>query len=95
MKEDIRKIKKTVTHQEIGGQKIKIDWSVSKRLTPQTVYNRAMNGNIACLNFINRRPDFNPETFKEKLYYGKVGLLGYIVAEDDLESLDFFSNLLK
>lgn len=95
MNENVRKIKRNVTHQEIGGKEIVIDWDVSRKLTPQSVYNRAMNGNIACLNFINRRPDFNPETFKEKIYYGKVGIYGYVVAEDDLEELSFFDNLLN
>lgn len=43
-----------------------------------------MEGNPACLNFIIRRHDFKPD-FPHKLYYGKVGGLGYVVAEDEFE----------
>lgn len=92
---EIRKIKRQVMHQEIGGKDIRIDWEVSRRLTPQSVFNRANNGNIACKNFIERRPDFNPETFPYKLYYGKVGIYGYVVSEDELEELDIFDAIFK
>lgn len=77
------KIRKSVTHQNIGGQTIVIDDNVTKNLTAKTVINRAESGNIACQHFIARRPDFD-EDFPYKLYYGKVGILGYIVAEDEI-----------
>ena len=38
--------------------------------------------NIACLNFVERRTDFNLD-FAHKLYYGKVEGFGYIVSEDE------------
>ena len=45
----------------------------------------AMNeGNPACLNFVRRRDDFRVN-FPHKLYYGKVGAFGYVVAEDEFE----------
>lgn len=91
---DVRKIKTKVTHQEIGGKDFVIDWDVSRKLTPTSVLNRAKNGNWACYNFINRRPDFD-EKFPYKLYYGKVGMLGYIVSEDELEEIDPFDELFK
>lgn len=77
------KIRKSVTHQNIGGQTIVIDENVTRNLNPKTIINRAESGNIACLHFIARRPDFD-ENFPYKLYYGKVGILGYIVAEDEI-----------
>jgi len=91
---NVRKIKRSVTHQEIGGKDFVIDWDVSRKLTAQSVLNRAKNGNWACYNFINRRPDFD-EKFPYKLYYGKVGILGYIVSEDELEEVDPFDEIFK
>jgi|GEM_PF-3509415 len=91
---DVRKIKSSVTHQEIGGKDFIIDWDVSRRLTPASVLNRAKNGNIACYNFVNRRPDFD-EKFPYKLYYGKVGMLGYIVSEDEFEKPNLFNELFN
>lgn len=85
MSSEVRKIRRSVQHQGIGGKEIYIDKQVSRNLTPKTVYNRGMEGNWACYNFIQRRWDFDPEKFPYKLYYGKVGMLGYIVAEDELE----------
>lgn len=78
----IKRIKKTVTHQGIGGQEFIVDEYVTKTLTNDEVFNNGINGNPACLNFIMRRPDFN-KLFPHKLYYGKVGNLGYVVAEDE------------
>lgn len=43
-------------------------------------------GNYACKNFMNRRKDFKYD-FPYKIYYGKVGNLGYVVSEDELEDL--------
>lgn len=79
----IRRVKKTVTHQGIGGK----DICLQLELDNDTVFNKAVNeGNFACMNFIDRREDFNYQ-FKHKLYYGKVGGLGYVVAEDELEPI--------
>ena len=80
---EIRKIKEHITHQDIGGKEFIVDEYVTKTLTNNEVFARGINGNPACLNFIMRRPDFNA-LFPHKLYYGKVGVLGYVVAEDEL-----------
>ena len=79
-----RIIKKEVTHQDIGGKEFIVDEYVTKTLTSQEVFDKGMSGNPACLNFIMRRPDFKWD-FPHKLYYGKVGCLGYVVAEDEFE----------
>lgn len=80
-------VKKEVTHQNIGGKEIIIDEKISEDLTPLKVFTEAKNGNIACFNFILRRDDFNPN-FPHKIFYGKVGGLGYIVSNDELEFID-------
>lgn len=82
---EIRRIKKHIKHQGIGGKEIIIDENISSTLSPENVYDQAMIGNIACWNFIHRRHDFDYMLFEHKLYYGKVDGLGYIVAEDELE----------
>ena len=74
------RIKESVTHQGIGGKEIQLE----RYLTPDEVDERAMNGNIACLNFCMRRNDFLPD-FNMNLYYGHVDNLGYVVCEDELE----------
>lgn len=74
------KIKKTVNHQNIGGKVFIPEFEVSA----DEVDKKAMQGNPACLNFCIRRDDFLPE-FNKKLYYGHVGVLGYVVCEDELE----------
>jgi hypothetical protein len=79
-----RKIKNEVTHQGIGGCEIVIDEYITNTLTNDEVFDQAMCGNWACHNFMERRPDFNCE-FPHKLYYGHVGNLGYVVAEDEFE----------
>lgn len=80
-----RRIKKHVTHQDIGGKEFIVDEEVTKTLTRVKVFENGMiNGNPACYNFIMRRSDFNT-LFPHKLYYGKVDGLGYVVAEDELE----------
>lgn len=80
----IRTIKPHITHQDIGGKEIIIDWTITEQLTNDEVFNLGISGNFACYNFLRRRPDFNRE-FPHKLYYGKVNGLGYIVAADELE----------
>lgn len=76
-----RIIKKEITHQNIGGQEFNIEMEVS---SDDVAFKGILQGNWACRNFIDRRPDFDC-TFPYKLYYGKVGNLGYIVSEDELE----------
>lgn len=78
----VKRIKKSVTHQGIGGQEFIVDEYVTKTLTNDEVLYNALNGNPACLNFAKRRLDFN-KLFPYKLYYGKVNGLGYVVAEDE------------
>ena len=79
-----RIIKRSVKHQNIGGKEFIIDQNITETLSYETVYNNAIQGNIACWNFIHRRNDFDNH-FEHKLYYGKVNGLGYIVAEDEFE----------
>lgn len=76
----IKTLKSNIEHQGIGGKQIIIEFE----LDAITVFSKAVEGNWACYNFINRRPDFNAD-FSYKLYYGKVGGLGYVVAEDEFE----------
>ena len=62
-----------------------VDKDITDTLTNDVVFNKAMiEGNMACLNFVRRRQDFK-YNFPHKLYYGKVGGLGYIVAEDEFK----------
>ena len=81
------RVKKTVEHQDIGGKIFVVDEQISNTLTNNDVFFKAMEGNWACYNFVERRDDFNCN-FNHRLYYGKVDGLGYIVAEDELEELD-------
>lgn len=77
------KVKKSVTHQGIGGKEFKIDKTVT--LTNSDVIHKGIfGGNWACRNFLDRRPDFTIN-FPYKLYYGHVNGLGYVVSEDELE----------
>ena len=78
-------IKNKVKHQNIGGKEFIVDEYITETLSSEEVYRQAITGNIACLNFINRRPDFDISHFEHKLYYGKVAGLGYIVAEDEFK----------
>lgn len=81
-------VKKTVTHQGIGGHEFIKEFEVSV----DEIDSKALHGNPACLNFVLRRNDFLPG-FNKKCYYGKVRktnepneiLLGYVVCEDELE----------
>lgn len=77
------KVKDHVEHQGIGGKEIRIEFE----LTKFEVLERAVEGNWACFNFMKRRSDFKID-FPYKLYYGKVGGLGYVVAEDELEEVN-------
>lgn len=80
----IKVIKNEVKHQGIGGQEFIVDENITETLSNDEVFRQAVSGNIACLNFIKRRPDFD-YNFEYKLYYGKVSGLGYIVAEDEFK----------
>ena len=75
-----RRIKDTVKYRDIGGKTIVIDREVPVR--DLTKYKE--NGNWAVLNFLDRRPDIN-WGYDKKIFYGHVGNLGYVVAEDELE----------
>lgn len=81
----VKVIKDEVKHQDIGGKEFIVDEHITETLSPEEVYRQAYSGNIACLNFIMRRPDFDISHFEHKLYYGKVKGLGYIVAEDEFK----------
>lgn len=81
----VKKIKNSVTHQDIGGKDFIVDEKITETLTNDSVFNMGMSGNWACYNFIHRRLDFRRD-FPYKLYYGKVDGLGYIVAEDEFEN---------
>ena len=84
-------IKKEVTHQGIGGKRFVVDERVSATLTIDEVMENALQGNPACYNFLMRRFDVNRD-FPYKLYYGKVGNLGYVVAEDEFYD-DVYENV--
>lgn len=95
MKPLIKIIKKSVTHQDIGGKVFIVDEAITNTLTNDEVFDNAiLNGNWACRNFIGRRKDFD-SNFKYKLYYGKVDDLGYIVAEDEFEENNTASSEVK
>ena len=74
------KVKDHIEHQNIGGKEIIIEFELENN----EIFVQSISGNWACRNFRERRTDFNNE-FSHKLYYGKVGGLGYVVAEDELE----------
>ena len=73
-------VSKEVHHQDIGGKRIILEFGLS---VGEVVQLSIIEGNWACKNFMDRRSDFNYD-FDKKLYYGKVGGLGYIIAEDEL-----------
>lgn len=92
METKIKRIKHNVLHQGIGGKLFEIDEHITETLTNDSVFQMGMiEGNIACGNFIRRRPDFDYK-FPYKLYYGKVNGLGYIVSEDELEDINNAEN---
>ena len=76
-----RRIKDSLKYRDLGGKQFYIEFEVSKN---EVVEKALIEGNWACYNFMDRRPDFN-RFWTQKLYYGKVGALGYIIAEDELE----------
>lgn len=81
-------IKNEIKHQNIGGKEFIVDENITETLSNEEVCKQAIMGNIACINFINRRSDFTDiltNHFEHKLYYGKVDGLGYIVAEDEFK----------
>lgn len=80
----IKKIKNSVTHQDIGGKDFIVDEKITETLTNDLIFNMGMTGNWACHNFLERRQDFRRD-FPHKLYYGKVDGLGYVMAEDEFE----------
>lgn len=80
----IKRIKKKVKHQDIGGKDFIVDENITETLSNEYIINNYML-NYACHNFIHRRPDFDYD-FPYKLYYGKINGLGYIVSEDEFES---------
>ena len=82
VRDKVMRVVDSVTHQGIGGQTITLEFGLSC----DEVFDQSMLGNWACMNFINRRDDFNCN-FPHQLYYGKVNGLGYVVAEDELEEI--------
>ncbi len=88
----IQRIKKEVTHQGIGGKEFIVDEQITTTLNPSEIWEQCNKGNYACLNFITRRKDFDPVDDKDlnfpyKLYYVKVEGIGYIIAEDEIETI--------
>lgn len=73
-------IKDEVTHQGIGGK----EFIVEMEVPIQDVIFKGLTGNWACYNYLQRRPDVKRD-FPYKIYYGKVGILGYIVSEDEFK----------
>lgn len=81
----IQRVKKSVTHQGIGGKEFKVDELVTKTLTPNEVSEKGIReGNPACWNFMDRREDFDLN-FPHQLYYVKIDGIGYIIAEDEID----------
>ena len=73
-------IEDSVTHQGIGGKEFLVEMEVPVA----DVIFKAYGGNWACYNYLERRPDVNMD-FPHKIYYGKVGILGYVVSEDEFK----------
>lgn len=88
-------LKKGIEHQGIGGRKAHIE----KELVLKEILKNAVDGNIACLNFVNRRPDlFNEDisakrkaSHKKYYYYTKIwndfNYLGYVICSDEIEDM--------
>ena len=74
------RVKESVKHQGIGGKEFVPDFEVSA----EEVAKKANECNWACRNFCGRRKDFSSK-FDKKLYYGHVGVLGYVICKDELE----------
>ena len=77
------KIKESVEHQGIGGKEIIIE----REITIDDILDMDFNKmTIGMYNFVMRRTDLLEEKYgKRKIYYGHVGILGYFVADDELE----------
>ena len=77
-----RMIVESVTHQDIGGKEIVIEGKVDCA----DILFGSLTGNWACKNFLDRREEDTGLCVKGlTFYYGKVGMLGYIVANDELK----------
>lgn len=86
----IQRVKKSVIHENIGGKEFIIDEQITKTLNQTEIWNQCSKGNIACVDFVIRRHDFDPVddkdlNFPHKLYYVKIDGLGYIIAEDEID----------
>lgn len=79
---EVKIIKKEVTHQDIGGKEFVIEeeWDID-----DVIFKGLLDGNIACKNFLDRRGDEALGRTRPRVFYGKVGNLSYIVAEDEFE----------
>lgn len=75
-----RKIKDSLKYRDLGGKTIRIEREIPVR----SLMDLASQGNWAVYNFIDRRPDIT-WAYPLKIYYGHVGDLGYVIAEDELE----------
>jgi hypothetical protein len=80
-----RIIKKDIKYHNIGGEEFVIEeeWDID-----DVVFKGLFTGNWACRNFLDRRDISELGNNKPKVYYGKVGCLGYIIAEDEFESIE-------
>lgn len=74
-------VKPEITHQNIGGKEFIMEEEVD---IDDVIFKGCFGGNWACRNFLDRRTDAVGVT-RPRVYYGKVGILGYIVAEDELD----------
>lgn len=77
-------IKKGFQYRNLGGH----PFYKERELSPNTVIDKAiLEGNWACINFMDRRKDYDCN-FPYKLYYGHSDDgLGYVMAEDELEEV--------
>lgn len=79
-----KKFKKDFKYRNLGGTKITLEFEVS---TKEIERKAKVEGNWACYNFIDRRPDFK-SLFDKKIYYGHAeDGLGYVVCDDELEGI--------
>lgn len=74
------RVSEEVTHQDIGGKEFVMEeeWDID-----DVIFKGCFSGNWACRNFLDRRDEALGVT-RPRVFYGKVGGLGYIVAEDEL-----------
>ena len=84
-------VKSTVDHQDIGGKNIDIEF----RVDMFDVCYAGMQGNMACKNFVDRKGASGICVKYHEVFYGKVGNLGYIVAEDDLVNPEDIGDIPK